>query len=116
MVASHSRQSIFTANPSQCASAIRQASFLEAIYSTSISTLIEKGFRQITIRSADVFAASGGLDSETSLIPDVLHEESDAFFSWQYAGGKCPDGCAREGSAGTGHCLPIIPAGARNEL
>ncbi|OQO11306.1 hypothetical protein B0A48_05562 [Cryoendolithus antarcticus] len=67
-----------------CASAIRWAGFKEYIYGTSIDTLIEKGWGQIRIVSADVFAASYDLSAATRLMGEVLTNETDPYFAWQY--------------------------------
>lgn len=80
-----------------CASAIRWAGFKEYIYGTSIEYLIEKGWGQITVSSAEIFERSGGLSTETSLLGDILVNETDAYFAWQFddvAG--CPPGCRRD--------------------
>ncbi|KAK6429157.1 hypothetical protein LTR95_014697 [Oleoguttula sp. CCFEE 5521] len=79
-----------------CASAIRWAGFKEYIYGTSIDTLIEKGWGQIRIASADVFAASYDLTAATRLIGEVLTNETDPYFAWQYdPEHACPVGCER---------------------
>ncbi|KAJ2899482.1 hypothetical protein MKZ38_003039 [Zalerion maritima] len=67
-----------------CASAIRWAGFKEYIYGTSIDTLIEKGWGQIRISSIEVFRQSFDLGTVTSLIAEVLTNETDPYFFWQY--------------------------------
>nr|OQO19662.1 hypothetical protein B0A51_10971 [Rachicladosporium sp. CCFEE 5018] len=80
-----------------CASAIRWAGFKEYIYGTSIDTLIEKGWGQIRIASADVFAASYDLSAATRLMGEVLTNETDPYFAWQYDPEyACPAGCERQ--------------------
>ncbi|KAL2801998.1 cytidine deaminase-like protein [Aspergillus granulosus] len=87
-----------------CASAIRWNGFKEYIYGTSIETLVEFGFAQITISSEEIFAQAEGLPSNTSFLGGVLTEETDALFAWQFNDShSCPRGCQRdgEGSCGT---------------
>lgn len=79
-----------------CASAIRWAGFREYIYGTSINTLIDKGWGQIRISSVDVFRQSFDLPNAGRLIADVLSNETDPYFSWQFdPESPCPDGCSR---------------------
>ncbi|RMY54109.1 hypothetical protein D0865_04906 [Hortaea werneckii] len=79
-----------------CASAIRWAGFREYIYGTSINTLIDKGWGQIRISSVDVFRQSFDLPNAARLIADVLSNETDPYFSWQFdPESACPDGCSR---------------------
>lgn len=83
-----------------CASAIRWAGFREYVYGTSIDTLIEKGWGQIRILSVEVFRQSFDLPNPSRLIAEVLTNETDPYFLWQYDPAyPCPKGCAR--SAGT---------------
>ncbi|KAI1649508.1 cytidine deaminase-like protein [Daldinia loculata] len=81
-----------------CASAVRFAGFKEYVYGTSIDTLVERGWDQIQIPSAEVFRRSSGLPSSSTLIADVLTNETDPLFAWQndpqY---PCPRGCSRVG-------------------
>ena len=43
-----------------------------------------------------MFEESGKLPSRTRLIPDVLANETDPYFSWQFAPSyPCPEGCGR---------------------
>ncbi|KAE9374544.1 cytidine deaminase-like protein, partial [Stipitochalara longipes BDJ] len=81
-----SRLSIYTnAEPCpMCASAIRWSGFAECIFGTSIETLVKKGWSQISIYSDEVFEESTNLPGVTRLIPDVLANETDPIFSWQF--------------------------------
>lgn len=65
------------------------------------------------ISSEEIFQRSEGLHTNTTILGGVLANETDALFSWQWAGGKCPTGCGRtvEGS-----CAPAEGAGAELEL
>jgi tRNA(Arg) A34 adenosine deaminase TadA len=84
-----------------CASAIRWAGFKEYVYGTSIDWLIEKGWGQIRISSMEIFKASYDLPTVSRLIPEVLTNETNAYFGWQFdAEARCPAGCARAGSIG----------------
>jgi len=97
----------------KCASAIRWSGFKEYIYATSIETLVSKGWGQILIPSEEVFKRSKGLEGTTVLLPDVLANETDGLFSWQFDGGfKCPEGCVRSTE---GICEPVRRRG-REEL
>ncbi|KAK5111762.1 hypothetical protein LTR62_004682 [Meristemomyces frigidus] len=79
-----------------CASAIRWAGFKEYIYGTSIDTLIEKGWGQIRISSLEVLRQSFDLGTMTRLAGEVLTNETDPLFAWQYDPGYvCPEGCGR---------------------
>ncbi len=81
-----------------CSAAIRQAGFAEYVYATSTKTLIELGWPQIDIDSAEVFRRSGRLARETRFVGGVLAEETDGLFKWQFQeGGECPAGCERVG-------------------
>ncbi|TVY22150.1 Cytosine deaminase, partial [Lachnellula hyalina] len=51
-----------------CASAIRWAGFKECIFGTSIETLVEKGWGQISISADEVFAESMELPGRTRLV------------------------------------------------
>jgi tRNA(Arg) A34 adenosine deaminase TadA len=88
-----------------CAAAIRWAGFRECVYGTSLESLVAFGWQQIGIRAAEVFARSGLLPTVTELVPDVLAEETDPLFAWQYdANAPCPEGCRRaEGE----QCRPV---------
>ncbi|KAI8963030.1 cytidine deaminase-like protein [Daldinia sp. FL1419] len=79
-----------------CASAVRFSGFREYIYGTSIDTLVAYGWDQITIPSAEVFRRSSGLPNQSTLIADVLTNETDPLFAWQYDPKyPCPKGCSR---------------------
>ncbi|KAG7098399.1 hypothetical protein E1B28_000358 [Marasmius oreades] len=81
-----------------CASAIRWAGFREYVYGTSIPTLIEKGWGQIRIVSAEVFQQSFELPNPSRLLGEVLTNETDPLFSWQFDPDfLCPAGCERLG-------------------
>ena len=80
-----------------CATAIRYALFEEYIYSTSSDTLINFGWPQINITSREVFARSPGLRKQTRIVRDVLANETDELFRWQFRDGECPKGCGRKG-------------------
>ncbi|KAJ5819363.1 guanine deaminase [Penicillium riverlandense] len=67
-----------------CASAIRWSGFREYIYGTSIDTLITKGWGQIRVASVDIFEASFDLPDQARLIGNVLTNETDPLFFWQY--------------------------------
>ncbi|KAI1076491.1 cytidine deaminase-like protein [Whalleya microplaca] len=83
-----------------CASAIRWAGFREYIYGTSIDTLIQKGWGQIRIPSLEVFQQSFDLPYSSRLLGNILTNETDPYFLWQYDPAyPCPKGCSRvEGS------------------
>ncbi|KAI8935602.1 hypothetical protein NX059_008168 [Plenodomus lindquistii] len=79
-----------------CASAIRWAGFKEYIYGTSIDTLIQQGWGQIRIPSIEVFRQSFDLPNQSRLIGEVLTNETDPYFLWQYNPDyPCPVGCSR---------------------
>jgi tRNA(Arg) A34 adenosine deaminase TadA len=83
-----------------CASAIRWAGFREYIYGTSINTLIEKGWGQIRISSMEVFKESFDLPNPARLIAEVLTNETDPYFLWQFDSDyPCPMGCVRTGGS-----------------
>ncbi|KAI1343802.1 cytidine deaminase-like protein [Xylariaceae sp. FL0016] len=83
-----------------CAAAVRWAGLREYVYGTSIDTLVARGWGQIRIPSAEVFAQSYDLPHPARLIGGVLANETDPYFLWQYdASYPCPEGCERvEGS------------------
>lgn len=85
-----------------CASAIQWAGFAEYIYGTSIDTLIEKGWGQIRMGSMEIFRQSFDLGTTTRLMGEVLTNETDPYFLWQYDSDySCPEGCSRSGSSCT---------------
>ncbi|KAI0829346.1 cytidine deaminase-like protein, partial [Trametes gibbosa] len=87
-----------------CASAIRWAGFREYVYGSSLERLIELGWTQIRVPSADIFQASGDLPNPVRLLGGVLAEETEPLFAWQNDdGAPCPRGCVR---AEGGVCQP----------
>jgi tRNA(Arg) A34 adenosine deaminase TadA len=79
-----------------CASAIRWAGFKEYVYGTSIDRLIETGWGQIDIASSEVFKQSWNLGTSTKFVSEVLTNETDPYFLWQFqADYPCPGGCSR---------------------
>ncbi|KAH8891494.1 cytidine deaminase-like protein [Thozetella sp. PMI_491] len=79
-----------------CASAIRWAGFREYIYGTTIETLVHNGWRQIDLSSAVIFNQSMGLATTTHLLGEILTNETDPYFLWQFNPEReCPVGCAR---------------------
>lgn len=79
-----------------CASAIRWAGFREYVYGTSIDTLMEKGWRQIRIASAEVVAQSHDLGKPVRMLGGVLTAETDPYLAWQFdPAAGCPGGCVR---------------------
>ncbi|KIX93552.1 uncharacterized protein Z520_10730 [Fonsecaea multimorphosa CBS 102226] len=86
-----------------CSSAILYGGFREYIFSTSIPTLRSHGWPQIVIRSREIFARSVGRLSvhRTRIIGDLLANETEGLFKWQFdANGCCPGGCEKDGSGG----------------
>lgn len=80
----------------KCASAIRWAGFREYIYGTSIDKLIQNGWGQIRVPSLDIIRASFDLGTSTRLLGNVLTNETDPLFQWQYDPSQpCPVGCSR---------------------
>ena len=96
-----------TAEPCpMCASAIRWAGFRELVYGTSIDTLVEYGWMQIEISSREVFQRSPAFGNDTTIVGEVLTEETDPLFAWQFQhDAACPEGCRKDG-AGT-KCDPL---------
>ena len=94
--------------PRQCTSAIRLSGFREYIYGTSMQTLIEQGWAQIRVPSIDIFRQSFDLPTSVRLLGEVLTNETDPLFFWQFNPDfPCPEGCARANSSGT--CRPVRP-------
>jgi hypothetical protein len=80
----------------KCASAIRWAGFREYVYGTSIDTLIQKGWGQIRMPSIQIFEASFDLPTQSRLMGNILINETDPYFLWQYDPTyPCPHGCSR---------------------
>jgi hypothetical protein len=68
------------------------------VYGTSIDTLIENGWGQIRISSLEVFQESFDLPDPSRLIGNLLVNETDPYFLWQYDPlYPCPAGCNRTG-------------------
>ncbi|KAI0773768.1 cytidine deaminase-like protein [Fomes fomentarius] len=106
--AAFSQLSLYTNAEScpMCASAIRWAGFREYIYGTSIESLIEQGWDQIRVPSIDIFRQSFDLPNPVKLIGEVLTNETDPLFFWQFNPNfACPAGCARANNTGT--CQPV---------
>ncbi|KAL0959726.1 hypothetical protein HGRIS_011418 [Hohenbuehelia grisea] len=104
-LAAFSKLSLYTNAEScpMCASAIRWAGFREYIYGTSIDSLIENGWGQIRVSSVEIFRQSFDFSTPARLIGNVLTNETDPFFLWQFNPDyPCPHGCSR--SEGT--CAP----------
>lgn len=79
-----------------CASAIRWGGFREMIYATSIETLIQYGWTQLTIPSREVFERGVGFRNDTVIVEGILEEETDPLFAWQFQrDAACPKGCRR---------------------
>ncbi|KAI9150695.1 FAD-dependent oxidoreductase [Paramyrothecium foliicola] len=85
-LAAFSELSLYTNAEScpMCASAIRWAGFKEYIYGTSIEKLIENGWGQIRISSMEVIRQSFDLGTTTRLLGEVLVNETDPYFLWQF--------------------------------
>ncbi|KAL2214998.1 guanine deaminase [Thermoascus aurantiacus ATCC 26904] len=82
-----------------CAAAIRWAGFREYIYGTRIHTLINKGWVQIRLSSRHIFRHTWELPHRVRMIGEILTNETDPYFSWQYDDSHpCPPGCARLGN------------------
>jgi len=89
-----------------CASAIRWAGLKEYIYATSSETLVENGWPQMSITSRELFQRSGMVEPSTAIVTDVLHDETDALFEWQFdLRAPCPVGCSRATGGGE-TCVP----------
>lgn len=89
-----------------CASAIRWAGLKEYIYATSSETLVENGWPQMSITSRELFQRSGMVEPSTAIVTDVLHDETDALFEWQFdSRAPCPVGCSRATGGGE-TCVP----------
>jgi hypothetical protein len=70
------------------------------------------GWPQIALRTKEIFGISDGvLGTSTLLVENVLEDESEKYFGWQYTDGKCPEGCERGGE--DGWCLPVEGKHAR---
>ncbi|KZL79365.1 cytidine and deoxycytidylate deaminase zinc-binding region [Colletotrichum incanum] len=80
-----------------CASAIRWAGFKEYVYGTTIQHNYNVGWGVMTLSSYDVFQQSRQLPGyQTVMIGQILANETDPLFSWQYnASAPCPNECFR---------------------
>lgn len=81
-----------------CTSAMRWAGLKEYVFGVSMEKLVRLGWTQIRISSQDVFAASWDVgDGVTRIIGDVLGEEMERAFAWQFdEDADCPEGCSRK--------------------
>lgn len=87
----------------QCASAIRWAGFREYIFGTTMESLVQQGWTQIRVPSTEIFQRSFDLPNQARLMGNVLTNETDPLFFWQFNPGyPCPEGCARA----NGTCQP----------
>ncbi|KAK5192360.1 hypothetical protein LTR99_010512 [Exophiala xenobiotica] len=100
-----------TAEPCpMCSSAILYGAFREYIYSTPIHgehSLIAHGWPQIDLPSKEIFARSVGRSVRTRIVPEVLVNETEGLFAWQFDGGDCPAGCAKK-EGGKGWCVKQV--------
>lgn len=91
-----------------CAAAIRWAGFRELVYGTSIPALIAKSWPQMRLRASEVFDQSKDLQHKTRLIENVLSNETDPYFAWQFdEESACPPGCSRVNND-LGRCSPSL--------
>ncbi|KAK4935327.1 hypothetical protein LTR10_023589 [Elasticomyces elasticus] len=82
-----------------CSSAILYGAFRDYIYSTPIhgpNSLLAHGWPQIDLPSKEIFARSLGRDVRTRIVPEVLANETEGLFVWQFGDGACPAGCVKE--------------------
>jgi tRNA(Arg) A34 adenosine deaminase TadA len=88
-----------------CASAIRWAGFKEYIYGTTIQHNYNAGWGVITLSSYDVFQQTRQLPGyQTVMLGQILTNETDPLFSWQYDEDyPCPDGCVKRMSGTRGY-------------
>ncbi|KAJ9629148.1 hypothetical protein H2204_008937 [Knufia peltigerae] len=100
-----------TAEPCpMCSSAILYGAFREYIYSTPIHGdhgLLAHGWPQIDLPSKEVFGRSLGRPVRTRIVPEVLVNETEGLFVWQFEDdGPCPAGCVKEEDedGGNGRC------------
>ncbi|KAI0723473.1 cytidine deaminase-like protein [Earliella scabrosa] len=106
--AAFSQLSLYTNAEScpMCASAIRWSGFREYIYGTSIQSLVQQGWGQIRVSSIDIVRQSFDLPTPVRLLGEVLTNETDPLFFWQFNPDfPCPGGCARANNSGT--CRPV---------
>ncbi|KAJ7054864.1 guanine deaminase [Mycena amicta] len=82
-----------------CASAIRWSNFREYIYGTSIDRMARDKFASLPLISSESFDLPG----PARLIGEVLTNETDPYFSWQFNPAyPCPKGCPRTASGSCG--------------
>lgn len=94
-----------------CMSAIRNQRLGELIYATSIRSLVDSKWTQISLESGDVQRASNqcnwgndGTAMQTRIISGVLSLITDPYFAWQFdSSAPCPTGCSR---TTTNACAP----------
>ncbi|KAI1614986.1 cytidine deaminase-like protein [Exophiala viscosa] len=82
-----------------CSSAILYGAFREYIYSTPIhgpNSLLAHGWPQIDLPSKEIFARSLGREVRTRIVPQVLANETEGLFVWQFGDGACPASCVKE--------------------
>ena len=69
------------------------------------------GWSQITLSSYDIFQQSILLGTATQFIGNILGNETDPKFAWQFdEGAPCPTGCTRTNVDATPTCVPTIAA------
>ncbi|OAA43702.1 nucleoside deaminase [Metarhizium rileyi] len=82
-----------------CASAIRWAGFKELVFGSSTKLLIANNWTLMTLSAEELFKYTTDMRTKTAIIPDILANETDPYFTWQYTNGsECPPGCERQGS------------------
>ncbi|CAO2653064.1 Nn.00g024750.m01.CDS01 [Neocucurbitaria sp. VM-36] len=94
-----------------CASAIRWSGFKEYIYGTTIQHNYNVGWGVMTLSSYDVFQQSRQLPGwQTSMLGQILTNETDPLFSWQYnESAPCPNDCVRKYSKTRGYTTCFAP-------
>lgn len=91
-----------------CASAIRWSGFKEYIYGTTIQHNYNVGWGVITLPSYDVFQQSRQLPGyQTIMLGQILTNETDPLFSWQYNEVSEPKATAVSERRGAGGSAPI---------
>ncbi|KIW12133.1 hypothetical protein PV08_09408 [Exophiala spinifera] len=110
-----------TAEPCpMCSSAILYGNFREYIYSTPIHGdhgLLAHGWPQIDLPSKDIFSKSLGRPVRTRIVPEVLLNETEGLFVWQFKDGACPAGCVKDEEDGNrkGWCVKLYDAEEKEE-
>lgn len=115
--ASFHRFSLYTtAEPCpMCAAAIRWAGFKETLVGTSSAGLTRLGWPQMQISTAEVFDRSEHLDPKTLLFENLLSNETDTLFQWQFSErNQCPPECHRDHAKGL--CVRVYDDNIREEL